>query len=503
MPFAGMDDTAQQSLIDKLDQRLAKRKEQQAREEEKAKEREKLENARRNKEALHAKLLEVAGSGRRVAALDDLNLDDEEIKMFTRALSQKAEELAATAAEMAALNLSQRSEGMSQRNFLNREGEGSEADGDEWAVNGAFVTKAKLDEKRIKWPEDPPTPPRALEATARSQTGTETERSYRFTPREEREVDLMALRRRQRAERVMPLERMRERALASRVSDGRTGVLELTLRHNHVGSKGMAYLAAAMRKNAQLQLLALQANPIGDTGAALLGRVLTTHRGLTELGLQHCGISSRGVKHLAAGLAHNRTLRRLWLLGNKAKDDGAAHLAGTLRRCGVVALGLERNGVGRKGAEALATALASPGLPLQWLRLQHNDVGEHGGAALARALRNNRALTKLQLRECGLGEAGCVALAESLRHNGALRHLGLEENGLSLRSTQPLLASMRAAGTLGSLALDHEHGGLYHEYDGSTKLRETAKEEGVVLGRRGKKERTRLRQAGVIGPDEW
>ena len=101
MPFAGMDDTAQQSLIDKLDQRLAKRKEQQAREEEKAKEREKLENARRNKEALHAKLLEVAGSGRRVAALDDLNLDDEEIKMFTRALSQKAEELAATAAEMA------------------------------------------------------------------------------------------------------------------------------------------------------------------------------------------------------------------------------------------------------------------------------------------------------------------------------------------------------------------------------------------------------------------
>ena len=38
MPFAGMDDTAQQSLIDKLDQRLAKRKEQQAREEEKAKE---------------------------------------------------------------------------------------------------------------------------------------------------------------------------------------------------------------------------------------------------------------------------------------------------------------------------------------------------------------------------------------------------------------------------------------------------------------------------------
>ena len=173
MPFAGMDDTAQQSLIDKLDQRLAKRKEQQAREEEKAKEREKLENARRNKEALHAKLLEVAGSGRRVAALDDLNLDDEEIKMFTRALSQKAEELAATAAEMAALNLSQRSEGMSQRNFLNREGEGSEADGDEWAVNGAFVTKAKLDEKRIKWPEAPPTPPRALEATARS-AGTET-----------------------------------------------------------------------------------------------------------------------------------------------------------------------------------------------------------------------------------------------------------------------------------------------------------------------------------------
>ena len=266
-----MDDTAQQSLIDKLDQRPAKRK---SKREEEAKEREKLENARRNKERYASCSRWRARAA--ASALDDLNLDDEEIKMFTRALSQKAEELAATAAEMAALNLSQRSEGMSQRNFLNREGEGSEADGDEWAVNGAFVTKAKLDEKRIKWPEDPPTPPRALEATARSQTGTETERSYRFTPREEREVDLMALRRRQRAERVMPLERMRERALASRVSDGRTGVLELTLRHNHVGSKGMAYLAAAMRKNAQLQLLALQANPIGDTGAALLGRVLTT-----------------------------------------------------------------------------------------------------------------------------------------------------------------------------------------------------------------------------------
>ena len=259
MPFAGMDDTAQQSLIDKLDQRLAKRKEQQAREEEKAKEREKLENARRNKEALHAKLLEVAGSGRRVAALDDLNLDDEEIKMFTRALSQ--EELAATAPRWR--RSTEPAVGGHVAALPQPRGRGSRRT----ATSGRSTTPGHEGEAQASG-----SGPRTRRRR-RGRRGDGAERRH-----EAERLPLHAARGAGRpggaaaaaARRARDAARAdaRARPRESRVRRAHRRA-RVTLRHNHVGSKGMAYLAAAMRKNAQLQLLALQANPIGDTGVIL------------------------------------------------------------------------------------------------------------------------------------------------------------------------------------------------------------------------------------------
>ena len=76
-------------------------------------------------------------------------------------------------------------------------------------------------------------------------------------------------------------------------------------------------------------------------------------------------------------------------------------------------LDLAFNGVGTRGAEALAAALVQPTCVLESLNLKCNQIGEDGAEALAEALRTNRMLRSLELAVNSIGNPGGWELADS------------------------------------------------------------------------------------------
>ena len=120
-------------------------------------------------------------------------------------------------------------------------------------------------------------------------------------------------------------------------------------------------------------------------------------------------------------------------------------------------LDLSENGVGDRGAVALAQALEAapaPRMPtpeevvacgsdcvqtvilrgLGTLNLAANAIGPAGARAIGRCLRRRDTLHTLRLQKNALGDEGVAMLAEGLLAEGAaLQEIGLAENGVSRR----------------------------------------------------------------------
>jgi len=136
--------------------------------------------------------------------------------------------------------------------------------------------------------------------------------------------------------------------------------------------------------------------------------------------------------------------RLVWLLATLqavlarvCKTDAARRLPWApywkfdLRGC--TGLYLAHSGLGRGGAEALATSLRT-NHELKELNLFNNSIGDAGAHRLAEALEHDTVLTSLFLERNGISNEGLVDLAEHLEANTAITTLGLYDNGLGATS---------------------------------------------------------------------
>ena len=432
-------------------------------------------------ERVSLSLRTAVGDSSEVVDLSGCRLTDPDIKLLVRLLEEseeaskqrlKAAQDAYRLAEKAKAELSASSFNAFEPDYKP----------DTWELNFQEAMKTQ-------WPDDPLWE-RQPAADPAQRTGTSFDASadqgpqisYRFTPRDQRpdgwerargtKLAHNAGRAKLLFKHAMRRYNLRQKSLIADAAstavdyhEAGKGCHQLLLQANQLGSLACAHLGSQLRGSGCLETLALGGNSIGDTGAALLGRALQHARSLKTLALQDCGISHKGVRHLSGGLALNRKLTSLWLMHNEARDEGAAHLASALRTCKLERLGLESNGLGRRGCEALAFALAHERCLLATLNLQHNALGDDGVQALAKALTVNDTLTNLSLRAVGIGEKGCMHLANAVRqtahHVVGLRSLHLEDNQLTSQATEPLLRAMQGSKSFSHLALDMDHGGDY------------------------------------------
>ena len=209
---------------------------------------------------------------------------------------------------------------------------------------------------------------------------------------------------------------------------------ELDLRDCHISSEGAVELAAALCKNTTLKHLDLSRNPIGEhvEGATAVAKMLLENKALTKLDLRDCHISSEGAVELAAALCTNTTIEDLDLSHNPIGEhvEGATAVAKILvENKALTELDLQDCHISSEGAVELAAALCT-NTTIEDLDLSHNPIGEHveGATAVAKILVENKALTELDLRDCHISSEGAVELAAALCKNTTLKHLDLSRN---------------------------------------------------------------------------
>ena len=105
------------------------------------------------------------------------------------------------------------------------------------------------------------------------------------------------------------------------------------LSHNEIGDLGAISLAPALRGSLALTSAHFSCCGIGDSGADALAAALAArcYSGLTELSLGFNDIGSAGVRALRDGVLHNRSLRTLNLCGLPAAPDELAAVQAALR----------------------------------------------------------------------------------------------------------------------------------------------------------------------------
>jgi hypothetical protein len=148
----------------------------------------------------------------------------------------------------------------------------------------------------------------------------------------------------------------------------------LDLGWNQIGPEGAQALATS-RVLAQLERLNLYHNDIRDAGVAALAG--SGHLQPADLNLCRNGVGLAGALALRASPAMRR-LRRLACGCNDLGDAGVAALAELTH---VEYLNVRMNGIGPRGAEALAVRRADA--PLRLLGIEDNPLGDEGLCALA------------------------------------------------------------------------------------------------------------------------
>ena len=100
----------------------------------------------------------------------------------------------------------------------------------------------------------------------------------------------------------------------------------VALSHNDLGDVGARAFAPALRGSVALTTLHLASCRVGDGGAASLAAALAArcYSGLTELSLAFNELGTAGVRALRDGLLHNRRLRALSLCGAHAPPEELA-----------------------------------------------------------------------------------------------------------------------------------------------------------------------------------
>uniref|UniRef100_A0AAQ5XYE7 NACHT domain-containing protein n=1 Tax=Amphiprion ocellaris TaxID=80972 RepID=A0AAQ5XYE7_AMPOC len=240
----------------------------------------------------------------------------------------------------------------------------------------------------------------------------------------------------------------------------------LNLRSNNIGSKGAKFLAEALKMNQVLISINFQNNAIEEEGAQALADVLQCNRKLVSLNIRKNTIGAGGAKRIADALKINRTLTKLIqveaavCLSNSISNRGMTALTKALRlNRGLVSLNLRENSIGVEGAKNMAYALHE-NHSLQDLDLTANLLHDEGVQAIAGAIKFNRGLISLHLQWNFIKTKATKALAHALLSNSTMQLLDLQENAIGNEGVICLAEALKTNTCLRTLCLQGVSAGM-------------------------------------------
>ncbi|KAL0221064.1 hypothetical protein RCL1_000918 [Eukaryota sp. TZLM3-RCL] len=175
----------------------------------------------------------------------------------------------------------------------------------------------------------------------------------------------------------------------------------LILEGNHFTSAAAECFSQAFSHNTTLEEFYICGNPIGNEGVSCLAKFLVKFR---TVDLRSCQIGPLGVSSLSQSLVDERS--------------------------NIVALALDDNRIGSKGALNLARVLTSL-KDLEELRLNNNKIGDSGAISLAYAIAMHDSLLRVELNDNLIGDKGSIALANVIQSNSKVELISLAGNYIS------------------------------------------------------------------------
>ncbi|GJJ78966.1 hypothetical protein EMPS_11325 [Entomortierella parvispora] len=269
---------------------------------------------------------------------------------------------------------------------------------------------------------------------------------------------------------------------------------ELNLARNKLTDKDVSVLCQALAKNKSLQKLDLCLNDFKMQGTQAVADMLAgqnqlveeTHLGLREVDLSDNDITEEGGKAIGRSLATNKVLQRLRMsscmdppLPVEEDDEDKIPLDDEVQALNK-ALTKEEEAEIVSDGDAVVGAIAESlkaNSTLQELWMDFCNISSIGATTLAHALRQNRGLTTLRMRNNRIGNRGARSLGAALtpasgpaghddsasgsvtRHNITLMNLELGSNKIGVLGWHGLVG----ASSLESLGLYDNQVSVLHE----------------------------------------
>ena len=229
---------------------------------------------------------------------------------------------------------------------------------------------------------------------------------------------------------------------------------KLSLGKNSVNVEDMCRIGHALQSSRHLAGLDVRLNHVGDRGITYLAEALKRNSSLRVLNVASTGLTSPGCRLLMASLARNHSLTDLDIGFNDLQDSGCEAIANLLACNGSLRkLRMRDNYVTPHGAKCIFKSLKKNS-KLFFLDMSSNKVGDESLAALSDVLLINRTLRDINLEKCHLTGAGCEALSRALKTNTVLRSLDLSLNILNDRGVAALAEGMKYNQVLETLCLN-------------------------------------------------
>mmetsp|Transcript_39879 Transcript_39879/g.113905 ORF Transcript_39879/g.113905 Transcript_39879/m.113905 type:complete len:469 (+) Transcript_39879:43-1449(+) len=197
---------------------------------------------------------------------------------------------------------------------------------------------------------------------------------------------------------------------------------------------------------------------IRDRGVErLVHAIASSQKPVKFLGLSRNGIGPKGARALASFLKTNRTVSGMNLQANQLQDEGVGFLAAALICNNVMAtLHLCNNRIGHIGSRHLAAMLKGT-CSLRLLTLVGNDIGDVGVAELASSLGPNCSLHTLNLSDNSMSDHGLRLLSDGLYQNSKPERLYVDQCHDTTRFTESAFTMFVQAVAKHSAVTDLHH----------------------------------------------
>ncbi|CAF3765315.1 unnamed protein product [Rotaria magnacalcarata] len=234
----------------------------------------------------------------------------------------------------------------------------------------------------------------------------------------------------------------------------------LDLAGNKIGDTGAKYFADALEKNQTLTILDLESNLIQDDGMKYLLDAVKNNKTLTTLDLSHNQLSNDGARYLFEVLKDNKTLENLKLEGNIGNFCTVVSATIQIRNEKTSSrINLQSKKINDDDVRLLADALSNTERKSIELDLSSNEIGDVGAQCLARALQNNKTSTKLSLLHNKIGIIGIQYLFDV-----AISQLDISINSIGDTEMQQIFNLLRNNEAITKLELNANNSGDHASY---------------------------------------